>query len=221
VRELSRERTGALIVIEPPEGEHDYLSPGTTINGHVSSNLLLSIFQPKSPLHDGAVVIRTDKIIAAGVILPITDNPKLSFKYGTRHRAAIGLSEIYDGLCIVVSEETGAISAANRGMLVRYNNADDLRDPLSYFYSDTPAETKTGGGPLQSFFQLFGLRPQPASDTTSGAAVDAQLSEIARLSSTVDETPDEAEAALPLPEPEAPFIEEVRHIEAQPGSPKD
>lgn len=155
VRELSRTRTGALIVIEPPEGERDYLSPGTTINGEVSSNLLLSIFEQKSPLHDGAVVIRADKIVAAGVILPITDNPKLSLKYGTRHRAAIGLSEIYDGLCIVVSEETGAISAANRGMLVRYNSADDLGDALSYFYEESPDEEKSAT-PFQAFLALFG-----------------------------------------------------------------
>ncbi len=101
VRELSRTKTGALIVIEPPEGERDYLSPGTPVNADLSSTLLLTIFFPKSPLHDGAVVIRKDKIVAAGVILPMTDNPKLSYKYGTRHRAAIGLSETYDGLCIV------------------------------------------------------------------------------------------------------------------------
>jgi len=85
VRELSRSKTGALIVIEPPEGERDYLSPGTPINADISSTLLLSIFFPKSPLHDGAVVIRKDKIVAGGVILPMTDNQKLSYKYGTRH----------------------------------------------------------------------------------------------------------------------------------------
>jgi diadenylate cyclase len=154
VRELSRERTGALIVVEPPEGERDYLSPGTTINAEVSSNLLLSIFVAKSPLHDGAAVIRGNKVLAAGVILPITDNPKLSFRYGTRHRAALGLSEIYDGLCIVVSEETGWISAANRGMLVRYTSADDLREPLTYFYQHGSADAKTDS-PLQSFLSMF------------------------------------------------------------------
>lgn len=161
VHELSRTKTGALIVIEPPEGERDYLSPGTTINGDVSSNLLLSIFEQKSPLHDGAVVIRAEKIVAAGVILPITDNPKLSLKYGTRHRAAIGLSEIYDGLCIVVSEETGAISAANRGMLVRYSNADDLAEALSYFYEESVVEKKTAT-PFQAFIALFGGRNKAA-----------------------------------------------------------
>ncbi len=139
VADLSRNRIGALVVVEPPAGERDYLSPGTAINADISSNLLSSIFSPKSPLHDGAVVIRQHKIIAAGVILPMTADAKLSSKYGTRHRAAIGLSEIYDGLCIVISEETGSISAASRGMLVRYNSAEELTDPLSYIYDQAIA----------------------------------------------------------------------------------
>jgi diadenylate cyclase len=156
VQELSRTKTGALIVIEPPEGERDYLSPGTAINADVSTSLLLSIFFPNSPLHDGAAVVRQNKIVAAGVILPMTDNPKLSYRYGTRHRAAIGLSEIYDGLCIVVSEETGAISAASRGMLVRYSEAIDLRDPLAYVYH-TDGQEKTGSL-ISSFLSLFARR---------------------------------------------------------------
>lgn len=170
IRELCRERIGALIVIEPLEGERDYLSPGTTINGDITANLLVSIFQPKSPLHDGAVVIRGDKLLAAGVILPITDNPKLSYRYGTRHRAAIGLSEIYDGLCIVVSEETGAISAANRGMLVRYNSPDELRDPLSYFYYET--QERKGSGPLHAFLALLGASRASETATAFGATAD-------------------------------------------------
>ena len=157
VRELSRSKTGALIVVEPPEGERDYISPGTTINADVSATLLISIFHTSSPLHDGAVVIRQNKIIAAGVILPMTDSTKLNYRYGTRHRAALGLSERYDGLCIVASEETGAISAANRGMLVRYNSADELADALNYMYHQTEDDQKTVESltPLQSFFQLF------------------------------------------------------------------
>ena len=159
VRELSRSKTGALIVVEPPEGERDYISPGTTLNAEISSSLLLSIFHTSSPLHDGAVVIRQNKIIAAGVILPMTDSTKLSQRYGTRHRAALGLSEKYDGLCIVASEETGAISAANRGMLVRYNSADELADALNYMYHQVPEETKTETTtPLHSFLQLFNRR---------------------------------------------------------------
>lgn len=154
VKELSRSKTGALIVIEPPEGERDYVSPGTPVNASISMNLLLTIFFHKSPLHDGAVVIRNDKIVAAGVILPMTSNPKLSYRYGTRHRAAIGLSEIYDGLCIVVSEETGSISAASRGMLVRYQNADELSDPIEYLYH-TPDQGAKSVTPWQSFLNMF------------------------------------------------------------------
>jgi diadenylate cyclase len=155
VRELSRNRIGALLVVEPPEGERDYLSPGTPINADISGALILSIFYPNSPLHDGALVIREDKIVAAGVILPMTDDPKLSYRYGTRHRAAIGLSEIYDGLCIVVSEETGSISAANRGMLVRYNDALELVDPLKYLYHQHMTGVTTAANPLSSFLTLF------------------------------------------------------------------
>lgn len=155
VRELSRSKTGALIVIEPSQGERDYVSPGTTVNADISSTLLLSIFFPNSPLHDGAVVIRQDKIIAAGVILPMTDDPQLSYRYGTRHRAAIGLSETYDGLCIVVSEETGAVSAASRGMLARYKNADDLREPILYLY--TQGGDSTSPNPMSNFLSLFSM----------------------------------------------------------------
>ncbi len=165
VRELSRTKVGALIVVEPPEGERDYLSPGTPVNADISTNLLLSIFFPKSPLHDGAVVIRQNKIVAAGVILPMTDDPKLSSRYGTRHRAAIGLSEIYDGLCIVVSEETGSISAANRGILARYSTADELMDALSYMYLQG-ADRKTPT-PLDSFLSMLGRNKPNSADTTS------------------------------------------------------
>lgn len=193
VRDLSKTKVGALIVVEPPEGERDYLSPGTPVNADISSNLLLSIFFPKSPLHDGAVVIRQNKIVAAGVILPMTDDPKLSSRYGTRHRAAIGLSEIYDGLCIVVSEETGSISAANRGILARYSSADDLLDPLSYMYlKDADRKSPT---PLDSFLSMLGRKKQTANDTTSGGdgvikptleVAPAQESNISTIGSSVE-----------------------------------
>jgi len=157
VRELSRIKCGALIVVEEPEAEWDYVTPGTPVNADVSHDLLLSIFYPASPLHDGAAILRKDKIVAAGVLLPITDNPKLSYRYGTRHRAALGLSEIYDGLCIVVSEETGAVSLASRGMLMRLNDAEELSDPLSYMYEHE--STDRPSNPLQLFLSVFG-RPK-------------------------------------------------------------
>jgi diadenylate cyclase len=169
--ELSRSRTGALIVVEPPEGERDYVSPGTTLNSEVSANLLLSIFNTASPLHDGAVVIRQNKIKAAGVILPMTDSTKLSYRYGTRHRAALGLSEKYDGLCIVVSEETGAISAANRGMLVRYHTAEELADALNYIYRQSEGQKAETQTPLSSFFQLFRSRQNKTESTAGSGSV--------------------------------------------------
>ena len=135
VKELARNKYGALIVIEAPETEHDYLSPGTEINGDISSNLILSIFTPKSPLHDGAIIIQKDKIKGAGAILPITDNRQLSHIYGTRHRAALGLTEILDCLCIVVSEETGSVSIAFHGKLLSCQKAEELTDYLTQFYS--------------------------------------------------------------------------------------
>ncbi len=179
VRELARTKTGALIVIEPPEGERDYLSPGTTINADVSAPLLVAIFLPTSPLHDGAVIIRQNKIVAAGVILPMTEAPKLSQRYGTRHRAAIGLSEVYDGLCVVVSEETGAISAANRGMLVKYNTAEDLADPLSYvYYHGTVEASGAKDTPFQSFLSMFGRRmPATRGDTARASAASNEVTQ--------------------------------------------
>jgi diadenylate cyclase len=135
VKELAISKYGALIVIEPPETGHDYLSPGTEINGDISSNLILSIFTPKSPLHDGATIIQKDKIKGAGVILPITDNRQLSPIFGTRHRAALGLTEVFDCMCIVVSEETGSVSVAFHGKLLPCNKTDELTDYLTHFYS--------------------------------------------------------------------------------------
>ncbi len=172
VRELSRNKIGALIVVEPPEGERDYISPGTTLNAEVSASLLISIFNTASPLHDGAVVVRQNKIIAAGVILPMTDSTKLSHRYGTRHRAALGLSEKYDGLCIVASEETGSISAANRGMLVRYNSAEELADALNYMYHQVPDQKTESQTPLQSFFQLFNKSRQATNRVAPIEAAD-------------------------------------------------
>ena len=184
VTDLSRTKTGALIVVEPPSGERDYLSPGTPVNADISTNLLLTIFFPKSPLHDGAVVIRQDKIVAAGVILPMTADPKLSSKYGTRHRAAIGLSEMYDGLCIVVSEETGSISAASRGMLVRYTAADELADPLSYIYGQ-PSSIKQLT-PWHAFTTWFNRTGQPESKHDTAQINSAMLSRPEETASTIN-----------------------------------
>ncbi len=153
VRELSRTRIGALIVVEAGNTRFDYLSPGVKINADLTSLLLLSLFYPNSPLHDGAVIIKDNKIISAGVLLPMTESLKLSHRYGTRHRAAVGLSELYDGICIVVSEETGSISVAQQGVLTRVSKIEELKDLIAAFFDnlDDPKSIN----PLNNLWTLF------------------------------------------------------------------
>jgi len=134
VASLSRQKIGALIVIERKTGLSEIIETGTKIDGKVSSDLLINIFIPNTPLHDGAVIIKEDMIKAAGCFLPLTDNMSLSKDLGTRHRAALGISEKSDGLAIVVSEETGAISIAENGSLARYLDTKTLRQILIDMY---------------------------------------------------------------------------------------
>ncbi len=130
VKYCSRVKRGALIVIQKTEDKSLYNEVGTAINADISAELILTIFFPNTPLHDGAMVICEDKILAAGVLLPLTEDPKLSWRYGTRHRAAIGASEISDSTCIVVSEETGDISIALDGILRKYDDITAFKDDL-------------------------------------------------------------------------------------------
>jgi diadenylate cyclase len=116
---LSRSRIGALIVIEQQTGLKEYVESGTLLNALVSVELLVSIFQPRSPLHDGAVIIQEDLIEAAGCFLPLAEQALAERRVGTRHRAALGLSEQTDAVVVVVSEESGAISVAREGKLSR------------------------------------------------------------------------------------------------------
>ena len=104
---------------------------GTKLDADVSQELLLTIFYPSTPLHDGAVIIEGEKIVSAGVLLPLTEDPKLSWRYGTRHRAAIGITETSDCACIVVSEETGDVSIAIDGSLKKYEDLGQLKVDLS------------------------------------------------------------------------------------------
>ncbi|QZY55587.1 diadenylate cyclase CdaA [Crassaminicella profunda] len=131
---LSRQKIGALMIIERETGIEDIIETGTSIQGNVSSGLLINIFIPNTPLHDGAVVIRKDQIMAAGCVLPLTENPNLSKELGTRHRAGIGISERCDAVSIMVSEETGAISVAMDGKLSRYLDGKTLRAVLKNAY---------------------------------------------------------------------------------------
>lgn len=134
VASLSRQKIGALIVIERTTGLNEIAETGTQINGKVSSDLLINIFIPNTPLHDGAVIIKEDIIKAAGCFLPLTENTSLSKELGTRHRAALGISEKSDCLAIIVSEETGAISIAENGSIARYLDTKTLRQILMDMY---------------------------------------------------------------------------------------
>ncbi len=133
---LSRAKRGALIVLEAANSHGgDYLEMGTPLDAKLSTELLLTIFHHNTPLHDGAVVIGPDnRLVAAGVLLPLTEDPKLSWQYGTRHRAAIGLTEISDSRCIVISEETGGISLVEDGKLEKIANAEELKKTLARLY---------------------------------------------------------------------------------------
>jgi len=127
---MSQRKVGALIVFEREVGLEERTETGVQIDGLVSDSLLLNIFEKDTPLHDGAVIIRGQRIVAASCLLPLTDARNLSQELGTRHRAALGLSEQSDALILVVSEETGTISIARNGELYRYLQADDVRDLL-------------------------------------------------------------------------------------------
>lgn len=131
---LSRQKIGALIVMERQTGLNEVVETGTKIDGTVSSDLLINIFIPNTPLHDGAVIIKDDKIKAAACFLPLTDNSGLSKELGTRHRAGLGISERSDSLAIIVSEETGAISIAENGTISRYLDTKTLRQILTDMY---------------------------------------------------------------------------------------
>lgn len=128
---MSATRTGALMVFERETRLGEYISTGTLLDAKISSRLLENIFVPNTPLHDGAVIMRGDKILTAGCLLPLTANNNLSKDLGTRHRAAIGLSEVTDAAIIVVSEETGKISIALNGSLTRNFTEESLTKALT------------------------------------------------------------------------------------------
>ncbi len=130
VDNLSQSRTGALIVIEQTTGLGDVIATGNKLDAIISSALLENIFVVNTPLHDGATIIRNDRIVAAGCFLPLTNNNTINKQLGTRHRASIGISEVSDALTIIVSEETGVISLAVNGKLTRYYTRDKLKDIL-------------------------------------------------------------------------------------------
>jgi diadenylate cyclase len=125
VNVLSRRKIGALIVFEKETGLTDYIESGVALESKISSELLINIFIPNTPLHDGAVILRGSRLMAAGCYLPLSENPFISKELGTRHRAAIGMSEVSDALCVVVSEETGQVSVTLNGHILR-----DIKEDL-------------------------------------------------------------------------------------------
>ena len=130
IKYLSKTKTGALIVLKSKGETLNHNDVGVKLDANLSQELLLTIFHPNTPLHDGAVILDKDKIIYAGALLPLTEDPKLSWRYGTRHRAAIGITEISDCACIVVSEETGDVSIATSGSLKKYEDLGALKADL-------------------------------------------------------------------------------------------
>jgi len=130
VRVLAQERVGALIVLARETGIEEFLDSGTRMDSLVSAGLLINIFVPNTPLHDGAVIIKAGRILNAACFLPLSSNPAIDSKLGTRHRAGLGISEVSDAIVIIVSEETGAVSVAREGRLVRFLDDQGLRDML-------------------------------------------------------------------------------------------
>ena len=157
--EMGKARTGALIVIEQNDNLTEYIRTGIQLDSLVSSQLLINIFEHNTPLHDGAIIVRGDRVISATCYLPLSDNMDLSKELGTRHRAGVGISEVTDSLTVIVSEETGRISIAYEGNLSRNVDSIYLRERLLKLQNKNTAsesgklmfwkskgKTKTGGG---------------------------------------------------------------------------
>jgi uncharacterized protein (TIGR00159 family) len=136
-RRLSELGWGGLIVLERETGLNEYADTGTRLDAALSQELLLNVFFPHAPLHDGAVIVRGERIVAAGCVLPLTESARGAGHLGTRHRAAIGITERTDAVCVIVSEETGQISIANNGRMVRNLDEEKLRKVLQVIYRPT------------------------------------------------------------------------------------
>ena len=142
VMKMSASKTGALIVLERNMGLNDVCASGIKIDGIVSAEFIMNVFVPNTPLHDGASIIRGNRLIAAGCLLPLTDDRSLSTELGTRHRAAIGLSEQCDAVIVIVSEETGTVSVAEAGRIYRHLDSEQLRQYLMPIFSPRKTSLK-------------------------------------------------------------------------------
>ena len=153
---LSKKKTGALIAIERASTLKPYAETGVAMDARVSQELISTIFIPNTPLHDGGIIVRGERIIAAGCLFPLSDNPRISRSLGTRHRAAIGLTEETDGIVVIVSEETGSVSIAINGRLTRDLDKEGLERVLTNLCRLTRPGKK-------NFISIFmrGARQQP------------------------------------------------------------
>lgn len=150
---LARHKTGALIVLEQEVSLAEYEETGIAIDAIVTNQLLINIFEHNTPLHDGAVIVRGNRITSATCYLPVSKNMKLSKELGTRHRAGVGISEVTDSFTIIVSEQTGKVSIAKNGTLIRNVDADYLRMKLQEIQKD---KAKTSGTKKKSFWKKGG-----------------------------------------------------------------
>lgn len=149
---LSKKKNGAIIAIERDATLRPYVESGISLDAQVTSELLCTIFMPNTPLHDGGAVIRAERVIAAGCLFPLTDNPYISKRLGTRHRATVGLTEETDAVAIVVSEETGAMSVAVDGKLTQDVDEEGLEKMLRNLCSSKPRQTR------KNIIRIFGRR---------------------------------------------------------------
>ncbi len=150
VLNMSKRKIGALMVFEAKTGLKDVIESGRIINAGISSELIENIFFPNAPMHDGAMILRGEKIVAAGCFLPLSDNKNLPSELGTRHRAALGISELSDAHVIIVSEETGVISLAHEGTMTRYLDIRSLHSVLQEIYGAKRRMSKRIGADKES-----------------------------------------------------------------------
>ncbi|MBA2598385.1 MAG: diadenylate cyclase CdaA [Chloroflexota bacterium] len=168
--QLARHRYGALIVLERETGLQDYVERGVPIDGLLTRQLLINLFYPNSPLHDGAAVVRDGRIVAASVVLPLSDNTAATSQLGTRHRAALGITEQSDAIAVVISEETGQIAIAENGHLVRNLDAERLGQQLrSLLKLDVP--DRDPGTILHGLGERLHLPPRGAAAGNGSAVV--------------------------------------------------
>lgn len=170
--QLARHRYGALIVVERETGLQNYVERGVRIDGVLTRQLLINIFYPNSPLHDGAAVVRDDRIVAASVVLPLSDNTAATSQLGTRHRAALGITEQSDAIAIVVSEETGQIAVAENGHLIRNLDAERLEAMLRELLH-IDLEARERGGIRQSVQDLLRIGPVRVPSSNGSSATNA------------------------------------------------